>query len=1049
MPSGWDEHVLHGGAKLPMKRLLLVVVALCGLAHAASFPITAVRIDGTGTPTRTGTATVAAGTLTSSAGATFAAGDVGSGIIFNSIVCRISAFTNATTVTVTAPCANATAQAYTVLTSACYNAGSCNGWVAEFDLSATVAAGGTYSLGFTQGTNFVPTSAKIVFSCTSSGFTNAGGATTYVRTIYGTRQLRQANPNFGTNDEVNATVMTLRVALSDVVYSGDTCTVGVGAGIYTDGSANTNSALAGGTAVTNNSTLTYATSRVIANWSRVANWQKYSGATIPLAAVAFQRHATNGLPVACVVFTVSDAHAHSNSVTVAVPTIDPTQRDGPTYSVTGSVTSGTFTAGEQLKQTSTGALSFAVIKPTGSVPMIMTTPLGPTDNTHTWVGQSSAAIYTPSSIPIANAGLTNVIEYVANVPTTGFTQGDKLSMNFKAYPWIGDSSTAMDTSDGVNSEPTPLYTTKFGIWDGSSTYGTAAAVVDPSQTIAGSLTSGTLIVGEKVTQSTSAAVAYTNNAPTGSTSLIIGATVSGTPNSTNGSTWTGTSSGAVFTQTGGPVAVGSDANSCAVAEATYVQGTTPGGACATINGAAVKMAAFNNATYTRNDVAGTMYLKQGGYNWLGSATATPNTTANVWATLTPFQGVTQAQVVIQTQNGSDNQSFGTQCTSGSTNCGTPIHLKGITVNVPTNPVAIFKNITYLWFDNCVVSMTATAPIYLVTDVYITQGAFPTVSTPGLYPFGGANMSMALIRGADLTGGLGQIFTYTDIGDINLSVSNQIYFFNEASGQTNPVSNGLIFAFNGMWRTQPVAQATIGFNASTGSLLGNAIVQNVFENNNANETLATLTNAADSSTGTNVNNVLLWDNVLVGGRMNASYDDSGDTPLIKTDWASVGNLMDQDAIKTDTFNGTPSGARIGNWEPLYGVGRRFSMTQEPGQGTWAASPNFRFEFPGLTVYEGPWAGTNANGTSTGNPIAGTAVSNTNYFNYNNRSAFDGTSAGTGYGDYRLLTSSRANSLVTAGQQVLPYDFAGIPRDNRGLGAIGAYEQTILPQVFLTF
>src|SRR3984957_10152463 len=118
-----------------MRRLLVIIFGLlCGLAQAASFSIMAVRIDGTGTATRTGTATVASGTLTSSAGATFAVGDVGSGIIFNSIVCQISAFTSATVVTVSAPCANATSQAYTVLTSACYNPGSCNGWVAELDL---------------------------------------------------------------------------------------------------------------------------------------------------------------------------------------------------------------------------------------------------------------------------------------------------------------------------------------------------------------------------------------------------------------------------------------------------------------------------------------------------------------------------------------------------------------------------------------------------------------------------------------------------------------------------------------------------------------------------------------------------------------------------------------------------------------------------------------------------------------------------------------------------------------------------------------------------
>lgn len=924
-------------------------------------------------------------------------------------------------------------------TSACLTAGACSGWVAEIATSNTVTAGGTYALGFSQGTNFKPTAANIVLTCTSSGYTNAGGATTYTRTIYGTRQLRQPYSTFQTNDEFNngTTTMVLRIALSDIVYSTEVCTAVIAASIYTSG-VNTTNSFSG--SVTNNSNVAYSTARVIANWSR-PGWQRITGSTLTLAAVAFQRHARNNLPVAAVVFTVADAHAHSNSVTVTAPTIDPSQGDGPTYTVTGTVTSGTFTTGEQLKQTSTGALAYLVNAPVGSASAVITTPLGNPTSSNTWVGQTSAAVFTPNALPAANLGLTNIVEYIANVPTTGFTQGDKLTANFKAYPWIGDSTSVMDTSDAVNSQPTPLYAPQFYVWDGAQTYGTAVAVVDSSQTITGSKTSGTFIVGEKVTQTTSGAVAYINNSPTGVQSLIIGATVSGTPTAT--ATWTGATSAAVYTPTAIPAAVGSDSNSCAVAEATYVQGTTPGGgACKTINGAAVKMAAFNNATSTRNDACGSMYLKQGGYNWTGAAAAVSNTTANCWANIQPFSGVLRGQVVIQQQNGTDLQSFGTQCTTGSTGCGTPIHLKNLTVNVPTNPTSIFSNITYLWFDNTVISATATAVIYQDTVVYFTQGAVPAINT-GLYPFGTTNMSMALIRGTDLTGGLGQIYWYTILGTVNLSTTTQLQIINELASQTNPASKQPIFAFNGMWRMSPASQTTLTGSFTTSGVLGEVVAQNIFENNFTNQTLSMVSMAADSSTATPNNNVMLWHNVIVGGRMNRGYNDSGTLALFRTAWSEVGDLRDLDAIKSDTF-GTQSANRVGNWAVMYGVGRRSVATAELSGGTtgWTGTASFRNEFPGVFVYEPAWGGTNANGTSTTSPIASAVNTTINFFTYNNRLAFDGTSANAGYGDYRLKSSSNVVNFIPSGQGVLPFDFAGQLRNNSGLGSAGAYEQAII-------
>jgi hypothetical protein len=74
-----------------------------------------------------------------------------------------------------------------------------------------------------------------------------------------------------------------------------------------------------------------------------------------------------------------------------------------------------------------------------------------------------------------------VVEYIGTFSAeqiNTLTQGDLVTVNFKAYPWVGDSSTIMDTSDGINSQPTPRYAPQYYINDRLGTFGTAAAVVD-------------------------------------------------------------------------------------------------------------------------------------------------------------------------------------------------------------------------------------------------------------------------------------------------------------------------------------------------------------------------------------------------------------------------------------------------------------------------------------------------------------------------------------------------------------------------------------------
>jgi hypothetical protein len=235
-----------------------------------------------------------------------------------------------------------------VIYNTCTAGVSCNGWVAEIDLEG-LSTGGTYSLG--MGTNNDPAAAKIVFTVTSPGYTTAGASTTIQRTVYGTQWLRKPYPNNASKDETAGTPLTVRVALSDFIYSGDTATVSIGSGFYTGSNAVTD------LSVTNNSTLTHP--KPVGRWA----WPAYERVTADflLEFVAFHRSARNGKPLAALKYSCVDEH--SNTVTSTVNDMTMSARTGD-----------------------------------------------------------------------AN----KVLVYAATILVTSLTQGDVITCNATAYPWVGD-----------------------------------------------------------------------------------------------------------------------------------------------------------------------------------------------------------------------------------------------------------------------------------------------------------------------------------------------------------------------------------------------------------------------------------------------------------------------------------------------------------------------------------------------------------------------------------------------------------------------------------
>jgi hypothetical protein len=195
---------------------------------------------------------------------------------------------------------------------------ACDGWVAEIDM-AGFNTGGAYNFGLTSSPASLA-GARLVFTVSGPGYDASGNATTVTRTVYGTQYVRKPYPASTTNaynnnpgggvlvkdETVNAGTLTVRVALSDYIYAGDTATANIAAGFYTD-SATPNNACNNCVPVTNNSAITYPSP--IGRWVTPAF--QAVGSPLTVEATVFHRFG-----LSAVVFACADAHAHSVTSTV-------------------------------------------------------------------------------------------------------------------------------------------------------------------------------------------------------------------------------------------------------------------------------------------------------------------------------------------------------------------------------------------------------------------------------------------------------------------------------------------------------------------------------------------------------------------------------------------------------------------------------------------------------------------------------------------------------------------------------------------------------------
>jgi hypothetical protein len=424
-------------------------------------------------------------------------------------------------------------------------------------------------------------------------------------------------------------------------------------------------------------------------------------------------------------------------------------------------------------------------------------------------------------------------------------------------------------------------------------------------------------------------------------------------------------------------------------------------ACSDIGTAITKLTAFNNTNYTRNNPgAGTVLMFNGNYAYPGTQPGADQGAQDTWVIVQPASTGTQAGVVI---NNGSNADIETQ----------RIKITGITVDTHVaTPVATLVGRTttdVLWLDNCIINMTDTAPIYSWKLIYATRNSVTQLAnigftafstTPGPYGLIRGNSAPSTSAGSGITGHM-----YAILGNKNIVVGlagNGWIEPGDITGQQ--ITDNSIYAFNSAYNinTQPIQAYATGTTWAKGS----AFVQNVIEKVTGTDPLIQI--AADGTTATPVDNVIVWHNTFVGERINLAYNETGTTALFRNNWSVHGNLFFNWNIKTDTF-GTQNGARVGNWSQVYRVGDKGDDIQAQFGGVFFAP-----EFDGLyTLNQSVTLGF-----------------------VSDRSFATGTAAGNG--DYHLTSSSSFRNGIASGAAVLPFDITGTPRSNSGSGAIGAYE-----------
>lgn len=871
-----------------------------------------------------------------------------------------------------------------------------NGWVADLTVQG-FTIGATYNFGTsTVGSQKnVPGANTPFLNVVSLGFDDTGTATTVTHKVYLTRQLRFPFSSVSLATIIGTGTFTDGETITQAVSGATGVVVGnqpSGSILYfksVTGTFNNTGLLTGGTSgATATSTSTVVTLTMPTNSEEVISGNLL--VRVALSDYVYQKDNTGGgnsgtapTYTAPVGFIVNSGGASQSSTVNAASSV--TQNSTAAY--TGAVINWDW-PDHSLIQGSTLTLRASAFQQSARQGRPVRCVIFTVSDTHSHT--VTQTVLSPTYDPTVGDG-NPVVEYIGSIATASFTNGDTLTANFTAYPWIGDSTAASTTSGGTQPSPNPAPQTY--LCDTSQTYGQCAARVNSSSTITGSYTSGTFTAGETATQTTSGATSKIVGSGQSSGTMLLVSSVTGSPSATGAQTWVGGTSGAIFAPSSLPVANGNDGTGVVSSLSSY---TATQAAYATITAAWTAIVSYNSSHGSNHaDAGGSFVFCDNSYYALGGSSGT----AAVWATLTANtgNGATQAGVIINS--------------SGGTGFSSKTHPVGI--SFATNGTSVFNGGTYLWADNCAFHCNDTATVFNEGWTAFTRCPISQM-TSGLVPFSTTNAPIALVRGNNFNGlSFAAVQWYTVIGNLHTTInsSNSFNLTATPSGATTVATSNAICAFNkflGMWVVNPA----IGGEGAPA--VGVAVVQNLLENvSSANQLGVQL--AADSSTGSTAsNNFMLWNNTVIGCRCNLGYNDDAAFAPPRVYWSDMNNSWEMQAHKTDTFPSNPAanGARIGNWPVMWGVG--FTGTYDNETSGFSAAASFMGEYCGINCFYPALNYAN-------NPITSGSAGGFNAQKFISDLSTNASTNGTGGGIYLLKATSPLLNMQT--RWLLPYDLAG--------------------------
>lgn len=510
-----------------------------------------------------------------------------------------------------------------------------------------------------------------------------------------------------------------------------------------------------------------------------------------------------------------------------------------------------------------------------------------------------------------------VIEYLWDVPLATLGSSNHVTVNWQAYPWVGDENSVTSTDDGqVSKFFVNRYSPITFFNDRLSQLHQTWANVDPTN--------------------------------------------------------------------------GNDGTGVAAAAASW---TTNTAAFRTVRGAAKGITATNNLLWGRNDCSGGIaWLSAGDHPWSGTNFALGNR-SDSWFTVTRQPFVPQSAALITT-NSSTSSPF--------QDINDVVRIMDVTIGFSgeTAGGSIFDAIDYIWTDNCYLNSGHAATYNFNTNWWFTR-CYLNGSKQGMRAPQASAPSCPVLRGCIIQQtNAKQIEASMFIG--NLKTNNTTFQLQMGSISTSQVFT--IWAYNKIMLSNVVATDSFSIERREQDIgyAGSAFVQNAVEGL-ADPAANGLMSFGSSATTSNFWNCVIWDNSLIGCKMNWFYNDA--SPLRPHLYNHVaGTILDDYNIKSDEF-APADGTRIGNHSFLFGVGLANNVFPETAN--VGAAGTFPFRWGGHGI----------------NSFASVGTTPSSYCIFTDRKAYD-TAVSVGNGNYRL--KSHSPLFLLPGHWVLPFDIEGHAR-----------------------